>query len=637
MAAGSLFSFVISLDDKISHTAKEAGEHVKTLAETVEKASKSITVGVAGITDSMAAFKSGEIGEGIQALGESFAGAAKLLDLVVPGLGQAVSALIEIGSLAGGIFATLAEKGAELSLEAVEAKEKMITLFEALKPGGQSGEQVVQMLDNLSGSLGMTREKLEPLTQQFLAMGVKYLPDLRKQLTAAASATALMGEEGGKAYTNLAKKISITSDVLETLGLKNEKALVKWNMKLANVGVTFDDLAKAAGKSTKEFQAGLINGTIKAEEFGDALREAVTEKGEKPLEKLSENFDFLKEQAKSFATHLFEDVDIKPFIEGVKKLGESFGPTTAAGKALKFFVNQAFGSLFKIVGALLPYVTKFFLQLIIWSLKAYLLMKAHWEGITIAFKILGGALALIVAVFALMATSVAVIVSVMVGMTVAVFALGAAIIWVGYKLAEFQQRVIDAIPAAMDAIAKFTGDTYNALKAWVPQALEAAGNFIDGLVQGLENGIDRVVDAASSLGKEAAEGLKKALGISSPSKVMFEAGINTGEGFSDGLDATVAKVGKTSKGLAQATVDGAQVSTPQSGSVSQMDMGSMEPAPQAPQGAAQPAPSNTDNSSSSAPIFNIDIKIDGAGKDVHTLNEEMVSTVFERLQLSQGL
>ncbi len=53
-----------------------------------------------------------------------------------------------------------------------------------------------------------------------------------------------------------------------------------------------------------------------------------------------------------------------------------------------------------------------------------------------------------------------------------------------------------------------------------------------------------------------------------------------------------------------------------------------------PSAGAQPV---QDNSSSSSNVFHIDIKIDGAGKDVHQLNEEMVATVFERLMLSQGL
>lgn len=637
MAAGSLYSFVISLDDHVSKHAKEAGEHVKTLAETVEKASKSVTVAVAGITNALSSFKNGDIGEGIQSLGEAFAGAAKMLDLVVPGLGQAVSALIEVGSLMGGIFVELAAKGAELSLEAVESKEKMVALFTALKPGGQSGKEVVQMLDNLSGSLAMTREQLAPLAQQFLAMGTKYLPDLRQHLEAAASA-AVLAPGGAQSYVNLAKKISATSDILETLGVKNEKALVKWDVKLAGVGVTFDDVAKAAGKSSKVFQEGLVNGTIKAQEFGDALREAIIQKGEGPLEKLADSFDFIKAQAKSLAMHLFEDVDIKPFIDGVKELGKAFGPTTAAGQAMKFLVEKGFNLLFKSVAALLPYVTKFFLQIIIWSLKAYLMIKQHWEGITIAFKILGAALGLIAVLFAVVATSIAGFIAVGVGMTVFVFALAAGIIWLGYKIIEFAVAVAKAIPDALDAIGKFVTDSWASLKAWVPGAVEAAGNFVDGLVQGIENGVSKVVDSVTNLGEEAANALKKSLGIASPSKVMFEAGMNTGQGFADGLEASVTKTSKASAGLganvAQDVSQGVS-STP----VSNMDMGSLAAAPSAgpaaPTAGALPVQDNSSNSGGNT--YHIDIQIDGAGKDVHTLNEEMVSTIFERLQLSQGL
>jgi hypothetical protein len=634
MAAGSLYSFVISLDDHVSHSAKEAGEHVKTLGETVERASKSITLGVAGITNAMSSFKSGEISEGIQGLGEAFAGAARMLDLVVPGLGATVSALIEVGSLMGGIFVSLAQKGAELSLEAVEAKEKLETLFDAMG-SIQGGKQTIQLLDNLSGELGITREKLAPLANEFLAMGYKTLPELRKQLTAAASAQALMGESGAQAYTQLAGKISATGDVLGSLGLKGEKSLVKWDIKLAKLGVNFDDLAKASGKTTKQFQDGLIAGTIKADEFGDALKDALTEKGEKPLEKVSESFDFLKDQAKSAFSHLFEDVAIKPFIDELKKLGEEFAATTPAGKALKFFVNQTFDLLFKTLAKAIPYVTKFFLQMIIWSLKAYIFLKHHFEGISVALKLLAGGMAIILGLIGLMAASLAALIGFFVGVSVVVYALIAGFIWLAVKAAEFTKSLIDAIPNALKAIEKFAVESWEHLKGWAEHATEAAANFIEGLVLGIESGISKVEDTVSKLGKSAADALKKALGIASPSKVMIEAGMDTGQGFADGLEASTSKASKAATGLAGSVTDATSKDATQGG-VSDMQMSQMSPDAGSP--AAPPVQQSNDNSSSKeGSTFNIDIKIDGAGKDVHSLTEEMVSTVFERLQLSQGL
>lgn len=634
MPAGSLYSFVISLDDHVSHSAKEAGEHMKTLGETVERASKSITLGVAGITNAMSSFKSGEISEGIQSLGEAFAGAARMLDLVVPGLGAAVSALIEVGSLAGGIFVEVAQKGAEMALEAVEAKEKLETLFDAMG-AVQGGKDTIKLLDNLSGQLGMTREKLAPLANEFMAMGYKTLPELRKQLTAAASAQALMGESGSQAYTQLASKISATGDVLGSLGLKGEKSLVKWDIKLAKLGVNFDDLAKAAGKSTKQFQDGLIAGTIKAEEFGDALKDALTEKGEKPLEKVSESFGFLKEQAKSAFTHLFEDVAIKPFIDELKKLGEQFSATTPAGKALKFFINQTFDLLFKTLAKAIPYVTKFFLQLIIWSLKAYIFLKHHWEGIAVVLKILGAAMLVVVGVLAIITASIAGFIAVGVGMTLVVAALIAGFIWLGVKMGEFEKTVIDAIPNALKAIETFAVKSWEHLKSWADHAADAATSFVEGLVTGIESGISKVEDTVSKLGKSAADALKKALGIASPSKVMIEAGMDTGQGFADGLEASTTQAQKSATGLADKTVDAVKGGA-QGAPVSDMSMSQMSPSND--NGAPAPVQqSNDDNSSKGGNTYQIDIKIDGAGKDVHNLTEEMVSTVFERLQLSQGL
>lgn len=65
----------------------------------------------------------------------------------------------------------------------------------------------------------------------------------------------------------------------------------------------------------------------------------------------------------------------------------------------------------------------------------------------------------------------------------------------------------------------------------------------DGLVRGLESKQKNVDDAFFNLGKSAEKSFKRSLGIKSPSKVMFGAGVNVGEGAELGI---LSKVGDVS-------------------------------------------------------------------------------------------
>ncbi|MBF6672448.1 phage tail tape measure protein [Glutamicibacter sp. FBE19] len=75
----------------------------------------------------------------------------------------------------------------------------------------------------------------------------------------------------------------------------------------------------------------------------------------------------------------------------------------------------------------------------------------------------------------------------------------------------------------------------------VTRSMERGGiDAAEGLVRGLEGKTEDVEDAFYKLGKNAEKAFKKSLGIHSPSKVMFGAGVNTGEGAELGI---LSKVG----------------------------------------------------------------------------------------------
>jgi phage-related protein len=86
------------------------------------------------------------------------------------------------------------------------------------------------------------------------------------------------------------------------------------------------------------------------------------------------------------------------------------------------------------------------------------------------------------------------------------------------------------------------------------------------IVQGLANGMASVVGTVKKKVQEIAalipSGVKKFLGIHSPSRVMMELGVNTGEGFQLGLKDQLAKIKAASLDMASAAVPSLAYSTP---------------------------------------------------------------------------
>jgi hypothetical protein len=588
-----LYQFTVQLNDKVSDSAKHAGEGMKGLAETFGAVKDAVVTGIAGVSNAMSAIGKGDFGEAFQSLSESLAGTAKLLDMVVPGLGEAVSALIEVGGLVGGIAIGIVEKGAELALEASEATEKMSAMFEALGGGKVAGDQVIDMLDNLSSQVGLTRTQLAPLAKEFMAMGVRDLPALQKQLTAAASAQALMGEEGGAAYVNLSKKIQNAIEAGGKLKLSS-KAL---GSQLSAVGLDLDDVAAAMGTTGPKLAAALKSGTVDAQKFGDAMQKALIDKGAGPLAKMASSFDFLKASFMENISKLFEDVDVTPFTDALKNLVGIFSQNTASGKTLKTVITGFFNAVFKAAAFVIPYIKKAFYELIIAGLKIYIALKP----ITKWFEE-SGAKAKVLTVIQWMFKNVS------------------KEIW---GFGDMVARGIGLIVT----LGKAAGHAWDEIKEFVTGAATAAEDFISGLVNGIKSGTGLVIDAVRALGKGAVGALKGLLGISSPSKVMESLGDYSAQGFAAGVTGGTDEVTSSAQGLGKAVAQGAVQSTPARG----FSAGSFAPM------AATSAPTSGSSSQGSQISVTAEFNFNGAVEGAQELTEQAVSVIFERIALQQGL
>ncbi|OPA77517.1 hypothetical protein BVG16_13780 [Paenibacillus selenitireducens] len=75
-------------------------------------------------------------------------------------------------------------------------------------------------------------------------------------------------------------------------------------------------------------------------------------------------------------------------------------------------------------------------------------------------------------------------------------------------------------------------------------------NIIEGLVNGIGSMANAVVDRVKDIGNSITDKVKGILGIHSPSRVMMEMGVYTGEGLALGIDSTQNRVGEASASLA---------------------------------------------------------------------------------------
>lgn len=503
-------------------------------ADAIRVGKESIGAAFTGIKSAFASLAQGDVKGAIAGVTDAISGMAKMLDMVVPGLGEVVSAVVSIVGGLVGASVGLVVSGAKFAVAASQAKQQMLSMFDAMGGGVVTGEQVDDMLSNLSDRIRISKDELAPLTQAFLQMGVTSVDALEKLTTAAISAEAIT-KGGAAAFTDLQKKIQLAVETGQGFKLGTKQLL---GLRAAGVGVS--EIAVKMGMTTQQLTAGLKAGTIDAKKFGDAMTEAVIAKGAKPLERMASSFDAVKKKFDQDIGDLFEDIDVGPFMKEVKDLFGIFGQGTESGKAMKAGIGAFFKEVFADATKVVPLVKHFLLDMVIYGIKAYIAAKPiiGW------FKELQQNQT-VMSALSMAFDTVATVLKVM------AIGIGFAIVRFVALLAAIGAIAV-ALFAAMDAVASFTGDALKALAGWASAAATMAVDFIAGLVNGITSGASSVVDSVTNIASKAKDAFKNALGIASPSKVMLEAGDNVSAGVALGIQGGASDVKAASTDMANA-------------------------------------------------------------------------------------
>jgi hypothetical protein len=115
------------------------------------------------------------------------------------------------------------------------------------------------------------------------------------------------------------------------------------------------------------------------------------------------------------------------------------------------------------------------------------------------------------------------------------------------------------VAAGYRMIIDFCNGLADTIRNQTPELMSSFGNLgramIDGVVNGLKNNISKAVDKVKDIGKSMLNGLKKILGIHSPSKKFRELGEYSGEGLILGLKGMTSGVTNATKGIGKAAVN----------------------------------------------------------------------------------
>jgi hypothetical protein len=213
----------------------------------------------------------------------------------------------------------------------------------------------------------------------------------------------------------------------------------------------------------------------------------------------------------------FGGLNIEKLLGGIQTLVALFDSTTESGRALKFLFEALFQPIVDGAGDATVKIERFFLYGEILALKAYIALKPYRSEIEALGKAFVIGSAIIIGLFA--------------------YAVFAVIASVGLLIAEIGALAVYLYDLG-GAIVGGVSDAFHLLNQYILDLVDIGGQMIDGLINGITGGAKKVADSMVGVVTGGVSAVEKALGIGSPSKVLYDIGADTTAGFTGGVDDT---------------------------------------------------------------------------------------------------
>ena len=496
------------------------------------------------------------LGDNASKSGEALGGALQQLTMIANVAIVGATILAAYGAAFGALAAN--------AIKFTQEKDAMRATFDAFTDGG--GQKLLDELEDLAGALPFTADKVNAWGKSLLAAGIQG-DALKTSIKAIAASAAIMQDGTGAAAEALIKRFAMAAETGDKITLN-----ARIQKQLASAGVLAEDLAKALGVPVSK----LSSLTIAADKLGDAMKNALINKGGKALDVLGQTWGSISAKLKEGFEDAFEDLGdlVGPFMHELQSLASEFYAGGIAGGTFKDMIKGLLTPAFEVARRSIRALHIAFLQVEIGFLKAKIAVKPLTSAlddlgvstgvVNVAMYLIGGTAIVLAVVFGILAVAVLLAASPFIVFGVAVYlaytGIKKLIAFLG-EASDHMDNMKGAITGWADSIVQtingLAARAPGALMGFVTSALSAGANFVLGLVQALMTGQGPVADAAKALALSAKNAVFGALGIASPSRVMLKAGRHTAEGFALGVEAGTDDVEAAAQGTADAATTGA--------------------------------------------------------------------------------
>jgi phage-related protein len=526
MAADGM-SWYFQLVDRISGPAKDATRSLSSVNDSLKSVDKATNGG--GLVKIGAAIRQafGADAEGAFYKGASgIAGMLSKVDKIIPldalkaiggfataAAGELLSVVAKLAEVAGVVAiaaAGLVFAGFKFAAESADFKRNTIIGLQTMLGAGADARDTLDTLEGYAKSTGLQKDAFTGFARSLLGAGFNR-DELKPLLAAISDTQAANGGDVAKAQELMAQ-----FERIKSLDKVSSRELVAFG----GLGISSDKiyaaLAEAKGVTLQQAKALFDSGDLKSQDALNAILKSIqtnfdggNKLGTKGLEFEAGSLTAQVQHLKDAWGDLFENVNTKPLVDFIHNIVTALqGP---AGAKFTAAINKAFDAVSKLFGvsgddldATINKIADGFSKVVDWAIDFGTSVGKTWDEIKGPLGQLWDSVDRIV------------------------------------KAPE-NQVAWDAFLFNLKLLAAWgigTIELYAEIAELPQKMVQVGADIVGGLWEGITSGWDAMLDKFHALVELLPAAAKKILGIASPSKVFAELGMQTGAGFSVGLDAS---------------------------------------------------------------------------------------------------